>query len=152
MTKRETDLNEIKRLLAEKDSDGVYDKAFGFINFYTEDEEILLLLCQIFESDWHKAHEDMARAFQGISNPITAETLFKVTFSDFENYNWNENYPMQRKCVWALADIGTDEAINYLKQIEQQANETIAAFATKRLLNWESELGRKGPLSQFENS
>lgn len=146
MTQRETDLLEIKRLLTEKDSDGVYEDALSFIYTYEKDEEILLLLCQLFESEWHKAHEDMASAFQYISNPITAETLFKVAFSDYEYISWNEYCPLQRKCTWALADIGTKEAKKYLEQIEQQANEVIAAYATKRLVQWDFEFRRKVPV------
>lgn len=145
MNQRETDLIKIKKIIAEKDSDGAYEKVFSFIHTYEEDEEILLLLCQIFESDWHEDHENMARAFQYISNPITAETLFKVAFSDFEYIRWNEYFPLQRKCTWALADIGTNEAKKYLEQIEQQANETIAKYAIKRLDLWDFEFRRKVP-------
>ncbi|TDW51590.1 uncharacterized protein DUF4291 [Flavobacterium sp. 270] len=143
MSQRENDLIKIKRFLVEKDSNGVYENAFSFIHTYEEDEEILLLLCQLFESEWHKAHEDMARAFQYISNPITATTLFKVAFSDFEYLSWNDCFPLQRKCTWALADIGTNDAKRYLEQIEKQANETIAEFATKRLVLWDFEFRRK---------
>jgi len=146
MSQRETDLIKIKRFLAEKDSDGVYENAFSFVHTYEEDEEILLLLCQLFESEWHKAHEDMARAFQYISNPITAETLFKVAFSDFEYIRWNEYFPLQRKCTWALADIGTNDAKKYLEQIAKHANETIAEYATKRLVKWDFEFRRKVPV------
>lgn len=146
MNKRETDLIKLKKIIAEKDKDEAYKNAFSFIHTYEEDEEILLLLCQLFESEWHRAHEDMARAFQYISNPITAETLFKVAFSDFEYIRWNEYFPLQRKCTWALADIGTNEAKNYLVQIEQQANETIAKYAIKRLILWDFEFRRKVPV------
>lgn len=146
MNKREADITEIKRILTEKDSSGVDKSAFYFINFYPRDQEILLLLCQIFESDWHKQHEDLASAFQSISNPITAKSLFNVAFSDFKYCNWNEYFPLQRKCTWALADIGTPEAKDFLEQIQLKANETIAGFAAKRLENWESELSRKGQI------
>lgn len=98
---------------------------------------------KIFESDWHKDHEYMARDFQEISNPLTAESLFKVAFSDFEYLRWNEYFPLQRKCTWALADIGTNEAKKYLEQIEEQANETIAKYAIKRLDLWDFEFRRK---------
>jgi hypothetical protein len=145
MIQREADLIKIKNFIIEKDGDGVYNSEISFIHRYAEDEEILLLLCQIFESDWHKDHENMARAFQDISNPITTETLFKVAFSDFEYIRWNEYFPLQRKCTWALADIGTGEAKKYLEQIEHQANETIAKYATKRLVLWDFEFRRKVP-------
>ncbi|WP_099712202.1 hypothetical protein [Flavobacterium sp. 9] len=64
MNQRETDLIKLKKFIAEKDGDGFYNSKTSFIHAYEEDEEILLLLCQIFESDWHKDHENMARAFQ----------------------------------------------------------------------------------------
>ncbi|MFD1604451.1 DUF4291 family protein [Flavobacterium artemisiae] len=146
MLQRETDLREIKRILNEKDSDGVFGKVYGFAGTYCRDEEILLLLCEIFESDWHTRHEDMARSFQDASNPVTAESLFRVALTEFEYMNWNDNYPLQRKCTWALADIGTPEAKDFLEQIKETANETIAEFAAKRLREWDAEFRRKGQM------
>jgi hypothetical protein len=146
MTERDNDILEIKRILAEEDQNAVCDKAFQFIQKYPRDEEILILLCNIFESDWHTRHEDMALSFQYVKNPITALSLLKVAFSDFEYCNWNDNYPLQRKCTWALADIGTEEAKKYLLEIEKKANRTIASFATKRLINWNLEQNRKGQM------
>lgn len=146
MNQREIDIKEIQRLIAEKDSLGVEEKAFGFIQCYPRDEEILLLLCEIFESDWHSRQEDLASSFQFVKNPVTTKSLFRMAFKLTEYDKWNDTFPMQRKCVWALADIGTIEAINYLKEIESKANKTVASFATKRLQNWESELRRKGQM------
>lgn len=146
MNQREIDIKEIKRLITEKDSLGVEEKASGLIQYYPRDEEILLLLCEIFESDWHSRQEDLASSFQFVKNPVTAKSLFRMTFKLTEYDKWNDTFPMQRKCVWALADIGTLEAMNYLKEIESKANETIASFATKRLRNWESEFRRKGQM------
>jgi hypothetical protein len=146
MNQRESDLIEIKRIISERDSNAVEEKAFHLIQIYPRDEEILLLLCEIFESDWHTRQEDFASSFQYIKNPITAKSLFKMSFKLTEYDKWNDTYPMQRKCVWALADIGTSEAKGYLKEIEFKANETISSFATKRLQNWESEFRRKGQM------
>lgn len=146
MNQRDSDLNEIKRIISEKDSRAVEDKAFHLIQMYPRDEEILSLLCEIFESDWHTRQEDLASSFQYIKNPITAKSLFKMSFKFTEYDKWNDTYPMQRKCVWALADIGTPKAKNYLKEIESNANATISSFATKRLQNWENEFRRKGQM------
>jgi len=146
MNQREIDLKEIKRLIAKKDYLGVEESASHFIEVYSRDEEILLLLCEIFESDWHTRQEDLASSFQFIKNPITAKSLFRMVFKLTEYDKWNDTFPMQRKCVWALADIGTTEAINYLKEIESKANKTISSFATKRLQNWEVEFRRKGQM------
>jgi len=151
MDQRETDLKEIKRMLLEKDSKAVYEKAYSFAGTYSRDEDILLLLCQIFEADWHQSHEDMARSFQGASNPVTSESLYKVALGEFEYLNWNDNYPLQRKCTWALADIGTPQAKEFLEQIKETANDTIAEFAAERLTEWDTEQRRKGQmLSSYE--
>jgi hypothetical protein len=144
MNQRDTDLIEIQRIIFEKDGNAVEEKAYSFIQKYPKDDEIILLLCEIFESDWHTRQEDLASSFQHIKNPITALSLFRMSFKLMEYDTWNDTYPMQRKCVWALADIGTQEAKNYLKEIELKANKTISSFATKRLQNWEVELSRKG--------
>ena len=150
MEQREIDKLEIERLISEKDNLGVEEKAYGFIGNYPRDEEILLLLCVIFEADWHTRHEDLALSFQFIKNPITAKSLFKMALTILEYDKWNDNFPMQRKCTWALADIGTEEAKNYLHEIEKSPNKTIAYFATKRLVNWHNELRRKGQMLRSE--
>lgn len=146
MNQREIDINEIKRFISEKDHLGVEENAFRFIQIYPRDEEVLILLCEIFESEWHTRHEDLALGFQQIKNPITAKSLFKMALTIPEYDSWNENYPMQRKCTWALADIGTEEAKGFLSEIEKCSNKAIAYFATKRLNNWDSESGRKGQM------
>ncbi|GAL87260.1 hypothetical protein MYP_4490 [Sporocytophaga myxococcoides] len=146
MNSRQTDIDDIKRIIISKDHIAVEEKAVGLILKYQRDEEILLLLCVIFESDWHFMHEDIASSFQFIKKPVASKSLFNIAFSDFEYQNWNDNYPLQRKCTWALADIGTEEAKQYLQEIEKNANTTIASFATKRLQNWDKEINRKGQI------
>jgi len=145
MDSREIDLNEIKRIITEKDYKAVENNGYLLIRKYPRDEEILKLLCEIFESDWHTGHEDLASSFQVIRNPIAAKSLFNVAFSDFEYCRWNEYYPLQRKCTWALADIGTVEAKEYLEKIKKNTKiRMIFFFAAKRLKYWDSELSRKG--------
>ncbi len=144
MNQRALDIIEIKRIITDKDYLAVEEKIVGLIDKYKRDEEILLLLCEIFEHDWHYRHEDIARSFQLIKNPITSKSLFNVAFSNYEYINWDDNYPLQRKCTWALADIGTEQAKKYLQEIEEKAHKTISHFATKRIENWQKEQVRKG--------
>ena len=150
--KRLEDLNEIKKIISKKDGNAVYESVCGFIYTYPRDEEILILLCEIFESDWHDRHEDLASSFQYIKHPITAKSLFKMTYSLTEYDKYNDTFPMQRKCTWALADIGTNESKNYLQEIEKTSNKIISSFATKRLVNWENELSRKGQMLRSDKN
>ncbi|TXF86723.1 DUF4291 domain-containing protein [Neolewinella aurantiaca] len=52
--------------------------------------------------------------------------------------------PISRVFTWALADIGTNEARNYLEILAGGDDEIVAGFARKRLDSWEEELARKG--------
>ena len=143
MTNREKDILEIKKIRREKDSESLFDKGYGFIRIYSRDDEILKMMCEILQEDWHYSHEDLARSFQSARNPIPIKTLYNVALSDLHT-EYEEYYPLQRKCVWAIADIGTEEAKSYLFKIEAEANEIVSSFATKRLQNWEKEIDRKG--------
>jgi hypothetical protein len=53
-------------------------------------------------------------------------------------------YPTVRKCTWALADIGTEEAKSYLQELTKSKDTTLAGYAYKRLNSWEAEMHRKG--------
>ena len=144
MNQRKLDLQELKKIIQNQDKNSVELNICSYIETYKRDEEILLIICEIFKSNWHTRHEDIALSFQHIRNPITAPYLFENAFIQFDYDNWNDNFPMQRKCTWALADIGTKEAKEYLKQIELKANNTVSGFAKKRLINWDNEIPRKG--------
>ncbi|GIJ94542.1 DUF4291 domain-containing protein [Capnocytophaga stomatis] len=152
MQHREQYIQEIRQIISEQDKRKLENVFYKIIAQYSRDEEVLLLLCQIFESDWHTFHEDMALGFQSIRNPITAQSLFNIAFSNFEYLKEDENYPLQRKCTWALADIGTDEAKKFLEEIRLKALPAIAQFADKRLRNWEEELRRKGQKLRSERN
>ncbi|MBL7827254.1 MAG: DUF4291 domain-containing protein [Saprospiraceae bacterium] len=147
MSQRAIDIQKLKTIIAEKDESGIDGHVYHCFRTYPRDEEIMLLICQIFESDWHHRQEDLALSFQQAKNPATATALFNMALT---NDSSDGLYALQRKCTWALADIGTEAAKNYLLEIEKSSNQTVAAFATKRLTHWESELSRKGQVLRSE--
>lgn len=130
-------------ILKSKDPQKVYE--FYQLDFSecTEDE-ILQIEMKLFEQSWHTLHDELASNFQIKRNPLVAQLLCKSVLEEtIPEFDYK---PVSRKCTWALADIGTQEALDCLKAIAQSKDETLARYAQKRILQWEDELERKGQL------
>ena len=101
-------------------------------------------LIELLNEGFHFKHEDIVRLFQEAKDPRTCQILKETTFKKFGYLNYDDSFGLARKCIWALADIGTSEAKNFLKEISETSNDIISKYATKRLENWDNELQRKG--------
>ena len=112
---------------------------------YTMDqpEDFVPYLKQLLASPWHFDHEDIVSLLQRIAAPETVDVLFKITTTKFEYLDYNDSKPLARKCTWALADIGSNEAKEALIELSKNQDPEIAAFAQKRIDNWEREASRK---------
>lgn len=75
------------------------------------------LLAKLLELDWHCSHEEIANALQDLRDPTTVDALFRVAQKRHAYLAYNDNYALTVKCVWALHDVGTDAAIERLKQL-----------------------------------
>ena len=127
-------------MLKSKDPQKVYE--FYQLDFSecTEDE-ILQMEMKLFEENWHTLHDELASNFQIKRNPAVVELLCKAILE--ETIPELDYKPVSRKCTWALADIGTQEAFDCLKAIAQSKDETLAEYAQKRIRLWEDEMDRK---------
>ena len=101
-------------------------------------------LIQLAEAPWHQCHEDVVRGLQELRDPDAVSALERVTFSKHHYLAYDHNYALARKCTWALADIGTQEAREALMRIATCEDRILASYAQKRLDKWEKELPRKG--------
>lgn len=124
-----------------KDGNLVEDALYSDLS---NDYDSLKILIEIFDQDWHHSHEDIALTFQKSKSKSAVGALFRVATMKFEYLEYNDSEALSRKCTWALADIGTNEAKEALSHISKNATATIAGFAQKRLGNWQQELSRKG--------
>ena len=132
---------EFKRLIDEKDSQGVW-------NFYSlhptelTEEETIEYHNQLLRLDWHHCHDQIVSNYQWMSNPITVEILYETALND--NIDPMDYKPIARKCTWALADIGTPESKQKLEQLAKCGDSRIEEYSKKRLKSWEREKYRKG--------
>ena len=107
-----------------------------------------LILSELLLLPWHKRHEDIALTLQHLRVPSTVDVLAKAALVKYDHLAYDDSHAFARKCTWALADIGTLEARAHLERLARADDTEIAAYAQKRLDNWEVELHRKGPAAR----
>ena len=105
--------------------------------------EVVPYLCELLEAKWHFDHEDITLALQKIGDSRAIDVLKRTATCKFDYLDYDDSYPLSRKCTWALADIGTEEAKAALKELAKNSDELIAEYAQKRINNWDKELKRK---------
>jgi hypothetical protein len=106
------------------------------------------VLAELLLQPWHHKHEDIARTLQNLCVPETADALASAALIKHEYLEYNDSQAFARKCVWALADIGTPQARAHLENLARGPHLEVVAYAQKRLDNWEGELKRKGGIRQ----
>jgi hypothetical protein len=147
-TERNLNSDESVRLLNEafenKDADLVEEAIYGFLDSEGFSNKFSDIFCKLLQEDWHYRHEDIARILQGIKDPSTVDCLYNAVELQFDYLDYDDTYQFARKCIWALADIGTPGARAKLQQLTQSKNELVAGYALKRLNHWEEEQSRKG--------
>jgi hypothetical protein len=140
MSKQKT-IDSFKAIMNTQDGDKAWDFFELDFTHFSEDEQVMMAM-DLFEQNWHKLHENLASWFQQKRNPLAIDLLYKTTFRpDLDIFDYK---PLARKCAWALADIGTNEAKEYLQKMSKSGDKIIESFAQKRLDNWTKELSRKG--------
>lgn len=100
-------------------------------------------LIEILTQTNHRRHEDVVTALQILKDPRAADALFQAALIQHDYLNYDENFGLARKCTWALADIGSPTAFEYLQRLAAGSNGVIAGYAQKRLERWEDESERK---------
>ena len=104
--------------------------SFGF-DIITE--KYFGILCKLMTEPWHNQHENFAGIFQDFRYEKSVECLYEAAVTEFEYLNYDDNYVLAVKCIWALAYINTDEAREKLKLLAQSNNEIIRENALKQL-------------------
>lgn len=91
------------------------------------------VLCQLLLADWHCQHENIASSLQDIRAPSSVESLYRAASVQHAYLSYDDSSPFAHKCVWALFDIGTPEAIEKLHLLSRSDREDIRDYARKRL-------------------
>jgi hypothetical protein len=136
--------SELRGALALQDARTVESALVLAFCFKVLTADLAPLLVELLLLPWHYKHEDIASALQGLRVPGTADALAQAALVKHDYMDADDSYPFARKCIWALADIGTREARAHLERLARANDTEIAAYAQRRLDKWNEELTRKG--------
>jgi len=101
------------------------------------------VLCELLHVDWHSCHEDIVSTLQKLKDPRAVNAVYRATFVKHEYLAYDEFLGLARKCTWALADIGTSDALAKLHLLTASDKSVIAGYAKERIDNWDKEQKRK---------
>jgi hypothetical protein len=136
--------SELRAALVSRDADTVDSALVRAFRFEVLTTDLAPLLVELLLLPWHYKHEDIALALQELRVPATADALARAALVEHDYLDSDDSHAFARKCTWALADIGAPEARAHLESLARVDDADIAAYAQKRLDNWDKELGRKG--------
>jgi|GEM_PF-3793134 len=85
--------------------------------------------------DWHTQHENIVYFMEFfIADNSSVPYLHQAIVSDFEYISWNEFKTFERKCIWTLGKIQTDDAKEELLNLAGTQSEPISRYAKKQLM------------------
>jgi len=88
---------------------------------------------KLSKEEFHEEHETIASYFQRLHLPQTIDTVYELAISNFEKYQWDDNFALVRKCCFALGDINTPKAKEKLELLLQSDEEMIREHAMEQL-------------------
>ena len=121
----EKNSNDIEFILSIIDIFDVFSTAYQ--------KEYKELLVKLLAADWHVYHEDIAHSIQRLKIPEAVDCLYETALKQFKYRDYDDFSVLAVQCIWALGDIGTQEAIEKLKLLAQLDNEIIKENALKQL-------------------
>lgn len=93
-------------------------------------------LVELVTAPWHARHEDVALALEQLCHPDSVEALYEAaseTYRTVPSLQHDTGHAFARKCVWALARIGSTEAWEKLELLAQSQDPEVKGYANKRL-------------------
>lgn len=98
------------------------------------DEVIAPLIIQ----PWHHFHDRIASILEFDKNEKTVKYLYRGALYSCDNLEYESDYfGFNRKCLYALAKIGTREAIDYIKKVSICDNPVVSTYAKHILVEFD---------------
>ena len=115
------------------DADAV-EAALALMDFFDQfGRRDVPLLGELLVAGWHTRHEDVAGLLQRFADPASVPALHRCAELDLPYRAHDDRRALSRKCMWALSDIRTDEAVTALEQLTQSPDATVRELAAHHL-------------------
>jgi len=93
----------------------------------------LNILNKLIISNWHYKHEDIVLLLEKISDSKSLNYLYQAVYLKPDYLTWDDNYSFERKCIYAIAKIGKQKSLPYLKKICLDDNKILCECADKQM-------------------
>jgi hypothetical protein len=97
-------------------------------------------ICALLERNDHETHEDLAATLQDLRDPSSVDCLYNCATRRLPYLDYNDSAALARKCVWALHDIGTPEAVARLQLLADDDRRDVTNEVRKRLTSLAARL------------
>jgi hypothetical protein len=96
-------------------------------------QELTDIFIRLILEEWHERHEDIASILQEAKSARSVEALFKATNLKLDYLDYDDSHALAVKCIWALGEIGNDEAKEKLQVLSKSNNEIISDNAKQQI-------------------
>ena len=101
----------------------------GLLGYSKKHVPVLSLL---LTEDWHRKHEDIAKALQMLKDPRCMDQVVKAMHMKLD-YWFDSGDAFIRKCAYVLGDINTKSSMETLKELSSSPNEIIRKYSLHQL-------------------
>lgn len=95
-------------------------------------ERYVTILNTLLNCEWHYQHENMVMILQKLKSPSSISCLYKEISTDREYLKYNNESKIV-KCLWALGEIGTEQALDKIYILANSENKMISIHAIEQL-------------------
>ncbi len=100
--------------------------------------ELVSILNDLLIEDWHEQHENIVTLLEDILSPSSVPFLKSAIEKKYNYLNWDTNKSFERKCIWTLGKIGTDQAYLVLKECSKMIS-PLSEYANEQLYLWKTD-------------
>lgn len=129
-------LDQLHESIQKKDPDGLV-RNIHIARLYKVLHKFLPFVAKVLPADWHQEHEYLIYFFQKNETkeavPFIPQAIAAKFSYMYDHDNEDDYYNFVRKCLFALADIGTDEALFWIRQYSQSEDPKIQELALEQV-------------------
>jgi hypothetical protein len=96
-------------------------------------EDHLELVVQLASADWHRSHEDVATALDGLRTPGAVDALYHLAWWVPGYLDWDDTRGLARKAIWGLGKTPGLDAKQALIRLLEEPDEIIRKSASEQL-------------------
>lgn len=126
----------LETTLTEKSNELLEDYLALIFMYQVPFNRFVSLLNELIVLDWHRQHENIALLLDKACDASSIKALYDAAITPFEYLEFDDNYALAVKCIWALGKIfrkGHHHAKEKLELLAQSTNDIIRENAVKQL-------------------